>query len=89
MPKVIGFSLTEENFPGADITTEEWEFLHAMERYQKTYSRRYPSWREAFRVLWCLGYRKSAPASKWPKKPTLNRAKPPLFPADAAEPVGS
>ena len=49
-----------ENFPGADIPAggDEWEFLKAMERYQRRAGRRYPSWREVLRVLRALGYRK-------------------------------
>jgi hypothetical protein len=54
-----------ENFPGADISTtgDEWEFLKAMERYQRRANRRYPSWREVLRVLRALGYRKVPPAA--------------------------
>lgn len=53
-----------ENFPGADIPAggDEWEFLKAMERYQRRANRRYPSWREVLRVLRALGYRKVPPA---------------------------
>lgn len=58
MPKKIGFSRYEENFPGCDVTTEEWEFLQAMDAYQRRYSRRYPSWREVLGVLRSLGYQK-------------------------------
>ena len=53
-----------ENFPGADIAAagDEWEFLRAMEQYQRRAGRRYPSWREVLRVLRALGYRKPPPA---------------------------
>ena len=47
-----------ENFPGHDITAEEFVFLKAMERYQRTNHRRYPTWREVLFVLKSLGYRK-------------------------------
>lgn len=60
MPKRIGFSQYEENFPGSNITLEEMEFLQAIERYQRKHRRRYPSWREVLGVLRSLGYRKSA-----------------------------
>lgn len=49
-----------ENFPGSDIATtgDEWEFLTAMDRYQRRTGRRYPTWREVLAVLRALGYRK-------------------------------
>ena len=52
-----------ENFPGADIAGggDEWEFLKAMERYQRRSGRRYPTGREVLRVLRSLGYRKPPP----------------------------
>ena len=52
-----------ENFPGADIAAagDEWEFLTAMERYQRRTGRRYPTWREVLKVLRSLGYRKVPP----------------------------
>ena len=52
-----------ENFPGSDIPAagDEWEFLKAMERYQRRSGRRYPTWREVLRVLRSLGYRKGPP----------------------------
>ncbi len=54
-----------ENFPGADIATtgDEWEFLKAMERYQRRVGRRYPTGREVLKVLRSLGYRKPPPGS--------------------------
>jgi len=45
-------------FDGAEITTEETEFLLAIAGYQKRFSRRYPTWREVLHILHCLGYRK-------------------------------
>ena len=66
MPKQIGFGRYEENFPGADISTEELEFLRALERYQRTYDRRYPSWREVLSILRSLGYRKVGEMSQPP-----------------------
>lgn len=47
-----------ETFPGSDLTADEWEFLKAMERYQRRHHRRYPTWREVLLVLHALGYRK-------------------------------
>jgi hypothetical protein len=47
-----------ENFPGADVTPEELEFLKAMERFQRRHRRRYPTWREVLFVLKSLGYRR-------------------------------
>ncbi len=58
VPRRIGFSISEENFPGADLTADEWEFLQAIEAYKRKFRRRFPSWREAFAVLHTLGYRK-------------------------------
>ena len=51
--------LLAENFPGSDVAPDEWEFLKAMERYQRVHQRRYPSWREVLMVLKSLGYRKA------------------------------
>ena len=66
-----------ENFPGHDITTEEFVFLKAMERYQRIHKRRYPTWREVLFVLKSLGYRKihRAEAIEWEC----------LFPVEQAE----
>lgn len=71
MPKRIGFSLSEENFPGSDITPEQWEFIAAIREYQRRTGRRYPSWREVLEVLRSLGYRKvvSGDASGVPPEP--------------------
>ena len=75
MPKKIGFSRYEENFPGSDVTTEEWDFLHAVESYKQKHHRRFPSLREILGVLKTLGYRKvpaevtPPPAPSSPKVP--------------------
>lgn len=58
MPKHIGFTRYEENFPGADFTPDEWEFIRAVRAYQAETKRRYPSWREILAVARSLGYRK-------------------------------
>ena len=60
-------SAYSENFPGSDITAEEFVFLKAMERYQRLHKRRYPTWREVLFVLKSLGYRKicRAEAIEW------------------------
>ena len=49
-----------ENYPGADVTPDELEFLKAMERFQRRHNRRYPTWREVLFVLESLGYRRAA-----------------------------
>ena len=69
MPKKIGFSLSQENYPGSDITPDEWEFIKTVEKYQHAHGRRYPSWREVLNVLKSLGYRKVAPPTALPKPP--------------------
>ena len=52
----------EDNFPGADFSEEEIEFMRAMERYKRTRRRPYPTWREVLHVLKELGYRKTPTA---------------------------
>ena len=54
----------EENFPGADIHSETWVFLKAIEQYQREHKRRYPTWREVLAVAHSLGYRRVAGASE-------------------------
>lgn len=68
MPKKIGYSRYEENFPGADITAEEWDFVSAIEKYRKETGRRHLAWREVLGVLLSLGYRKVDPPRE-PRKP--------------------
>ena len=51
-------SAYSETYPGSDVTAEEFVFLKAMERFQRTHKRRYPTWREVLFVLKSLGYRK-------------------------------
>ena len=73
MPQILGASVYSELHPGSDITDEEWEFMKAMQAYQKRWRRRYPSWREVLHVMHCVGYRKvaaSVPADA--KPPTLS-----------------
>jgi hypothetical protein len=50
----------EGNFPGSELSAAEWEFLKAMERYQRAHRRRYPTWSEVLLVVESLGYRKVA-----------------------------
>jgi hypothetical protein len=64
-----------ENFPGADVTPEELEFLKAMERFQSRHHRRYPTWREVLFVLKSLGYRRVA--TPGPQEQTHVRVAPP------------
>lgn len=58
MDPTTGHAHFLENFPGADVTPEELEFLKAMERFQRRHHRRYPTWREVLFVLKSLGYRR-------------------------------
>jgi len=53
-----GHSAVEANFPGADSTAEELEFLQAIGRYKRQARRPQPTWREALGVVKALGYRK-------------------------------
>lgn len=73
MPPVRGFSTYSENFQGGDFTPAEWEFVAAVAAYQKRWKRRYPSWREAFRILVALGYRKVAPPEPLPRSTGAER----------------
>lgn len=58
MPRKNGYIGFEENFPGADLTGDDLEFVRAIEAYQRRHRRRYPCWREVLHVLRSLGYRK-------------------------------
>ena len=69
MPKKDGYDRFEENFPGSDYSADEWEFIKAVGRYQRTYGRRYPSWREVLTILKSLGYRKTDSPTPLPKPP--------------------
>ena len=71
-----------ENLPGSDVTPEELEFLKAIERYQRTFERRYPSWREVLFVAHCLGYRKVAKPVPIPRR----RRELPVFLLPGAKP---
>jgi hypothetical protein len=51
------------NHPGSEITSDEWEFMLAIRRYQRQYRVRYPTWREVLYVLSRLGYVKVPPTS--------------------------
>lgn len=59
----------EENFPGSDLGGDDWEFIRAIEAYQRKHRRRYPSWREVLVVLRGLGYRKVAEVGALPTPP--------------------
>jgi hypothetical protein len=73
MPQILGASTYSENFQGGDITAEEWEFMKAMEAYQRRWRRRYPSWREVLYVLHCVGWRKVAAAVPSDTRPLTER----------------
>ncbi|WP_149109701.1 hypothetical protein [Limnoglobus roseus] len=54
---------------GGNYSAEEVEFLKAMDAYQRTHRRPFPSWTEALKVLKSLGYRKVQPAVALPRPP--------------------
>lgn len=66
MPKKIEYLAAGENFPGADFTPDEWEFIRAVRAYQARTKRRYPTWREILAVARELGYRKVPPPEEPP-----------------------
>ena len=66
-----------ETYPGADITTEQWEFMQAIENYKRRFHRRFPTWREVLHVALCLGYRRVAKATDLDQLPVDNIAPPP------------
>jgi hypothetical protein len=41
-----------------EYTTEEWEFIRAIQAYKDRTGRKFPTWSEVFRVLADLGYHK-------------------------------
>ncbi|MCX7665463.1 MAG: hypothetical protein N2112_07950 [Gemmataceae bacterium] len=57
MPKLTD-ARYEENFPGANFTPAEAEFIMAMDRYMTANRRKFPTWHEVLKVLLSLGYRK-------------------------------
>ena len=76
-----------ENLPGSNYDADETEFLKAMERFQRKYRRRYPTWTEVLLVVRCLGYRRvAAPVPVPPPK-----SRPPTFPPadDLPNPKGA
>ncbi|MDR3636459.1 MAG: hypothetical protein P4L84_21830 [Isosphaeraceae bacterium] len=54
--------------PGANradhSTSEQEEFLAAIERYRRLYHRPFPTWSEILEVAAALGYRKAARATR-------------------------
>jgi len=48
---------------GSDYSTDEFEFIRAMERYRRKNRRPFPTCREVLNVLKSLGYQKRADAS--------------------------
>ena len=57
MPRLTE-SRIEENFPGADYSVDEIDFMMAMERYKRDANRPFPCWHEVLRVLKAMGYRR-------------------------------
>lgn len=47
------------DFPGSELTEDEWRFGQAMERYKREHDRPFPTWLEVLNVAKDLGYRKS------------------------------
>ena len=85
MKRTRGYALFCELFPGADVSADELEFLKAMDRYQRLYRRRYPTWREVLFVARCLGYRKVAAAVPLPEPGSADA--PPAYPVPGDEPA--
>lgn len=50
-----------ENFPGADYTADEEEFIFALDTFRRQTGRRYPTCTEILKVLKSLGYAKQPP----------------------------
>jgi hypothetical protein len=48
-------------YPGAEYTQEETEFLRAMQRWMKANRCKFPSFADVLRVARSLGYRKVSP----------------------------
>ncbi len=93
MKRKTGRSRYLENYPGADMTPDEWEFLKAMERFQRENHRRYPTFREVLFVLESLGYRKAKPETPPPVPPRpeegrKTEATPLPLPSQGREPGG-
>ena len=55
------------------LSTEEMEFVKAIEKYKAESGKLFPSWSEVLKIFKDLGYRKSAAAAK---KPGKKKAKP-------------
>ncbi|HET6573945.1 MAG TPA: hypothetical protein VFG68_10115 [Fimbriiglobus sp.] len=91
MDPTTGHAHYLENFPGADVTPEELEFLKAMERFQRRHHRRYPTWREVLFVLKSLGYRRVGEATPPPAPPRSGegcKTSPPSLPGKGAGGLG-
>ena len=52
-----------ENYPGADCTEEELEFLKAIDTYKRQRGRPHPGWIEVLDLLRQLGWRKATPTT--------------------------
>jgi hypothetical protein len=71
---------------GGNYSDEEAEFLKAMDAYQRTRRRPFPSWTEVLAVLKSLGYRKIQPAAALPRPPHQPPPKGPPCPSPPASP---
>lgn len=56
-----------------DYSTEEIDFMRAMDQYKRTNRRPFPTWSEVLEVLLSLGYRKTAEAKPLPGLPVSPR----------------
>lgn len=50
----------EERIENGELTLEEVEFIRAIDRYKRKYSRPFPSWSEVLLILKQLGYTKDS-----------------------------
>ncbi len=70
MPKRSLPIMVSYEYPGSELTDDAWEFVRAMEAYQRRYKRRYPQWSEVLYVLRTLGYAKCVPGAAIPEPTT-------------------
>jgi hypothetical protein len=53
--------LGQANFPGAEYTADETDFIMAMDRYKRGARRPFPTWLEVLTVAKSRGWRKVVP----------------------------
>ena len=64
--KISKHSLLEINM-GCNYSSDDLEFLQAIDRYKRSNQRPHPTWSEVLNILLSLGYRKVADKSVLPK----------------------